>query len=215
MDGFEVYNLHAEFAQKNALSIAWRFLALCPEGFFESSITVPRDNLATWDRLLVEGRRLFPMLGCDAHENVRVFGPLGGVLGTYPELLRLFSNHVLATELSAESILEALRRGRVYGVFDHLGDATGFRVSYGSPASAAPEGARAILGEQVRFEPRSTLEVRVPAESTIRLVRNGETRLEVAGTRLDETLPGPGVYRVEVYRGDALWILSGPLYVEP
>lgn len=213
IDGFEIYNLHAEFSRKSRLAVVWRFFLLFPDAFFESSITFPGDNLLAWDRLLLGGERVFPLLGGDAHANVRILGPLGGVMGTYPEVLRLFSNHVLAPDLRQESILEALRHGRVYCVFDYLGDATGFSVSYGPSQVSTCPGSRAILGDRVAFNPGHTLAIELPREARLRVIRSGVVHREVVGTRFLEALPGPGIYRIEVYLGGDLWILSAPLYV--
>ncbi len=214
MDALEVYNLHAEFSRKSRWAIAWRFFFLPADAFFESSISFPEENLRAWDRLLESGHRLPPLLGSDAHANVRIFGSLGGTIGTYPEILRLFSNHVLATELRQDLILDAIRRGRVYGAFDWLGDTAGFAMSYGNPAKYLAPEARAILGEAFPFDHAATLLIEVPREAKIRLLRDGKVWRELAGRRFCEPVDGPGVYRAEVYLGGRLWILSSAISVE-
>ncbi|MBI4585812.1 MAG: PHP domain-containing protein [Planctomycetes bacterium] len=214
IDGLEVYNLHAEFSRKSWWEVAWRFLFLPADAFLESSISIPEENLRTWDRLLDSGKRLPALLGSDAHANIRLFGSLGGTIGTYPEILRLFSNHILATELRQDLILDALRRGRVYGAFDWLGDTTGFAMSYGNPAKYLTPEARAILGEALPFDPAATLLIEVPREARLRLLRDGQVWRELTGRRFCEPVDGPGIYRAEVYLGGRLWILSGAIYVE-
>ena len=210
VDAVEIYNLHAEFTEKSWWSILWRFLFLPVDRFFEGSISQPTENLATWDRLLAEGKRLPPLVGCDAHENIRFFGPLGGTVGTYKEIFRLFSNHVLARELREDLIVDAILKGRVYSVFDYLGDASGFQMSYGRDADSV----RAIVGERAAYDPEATLEIVVPLEAEIRLVVDGTVAAEVRGKRLAQRLPGPGVCRAEVLRGGRLWILPSPIFVE-
>jgi hypothetical protein len=212
-DGFEVYNLHAEFEAHSAGDLLWRFLVLPPDAFFESSIRTPAANLAQWDLRLRAGERLPPLLGCDAHENIRLFGPLGGTIGTYPQLLRLFSSHVAAADLRADLILDALRRGRVFGAFDCFGDARGFQAAYGR--RSAPNDAHAIIGESARFDPEAELFVDTPAPATIRVLRDGEIIHESDGQGLALALPGPGVYRVEAHRQGKLWIVASPLYLMP
>lgn len=211
--GFEVYNLHAEFLSKTFWGLSWRFLFLFPDAFFESSVTTPTGNLAALDRELARGRRLAVLGGHDAHANVRVLGALGGVIGTYPEILRLFSNHILVREWNVEGIAEGVRAGRTFLSFDFLGDATGASFTYGSPAD--PRCRRAGLGEEAPHSPGSELEVVVPADGAeVRVVRNGVEELRApCSRRWAGPLRGPGVVRVEVYLKNRLWIVSSPLYI--
>ena len=211
VDAIEVYNLHAEFTQKSPWSILWRFLILPADKFFEGMISHPTENIAAWDRLLSQGKRPAPLVGCDAHENIRLFGPLGGTVGTYKEIFRLFSNHVLATELRQDLIVDAIREGRVYSVFDYLGDASGFQMAYGRSDA---DSVRAVIGEKAAYDPEAILEIIVPLEAEIRLIVDGEITAEVRGKRLAKRLTGPGVYRAEVLRDGRLWILPSPIFVE-
>ncbi|MBI4603221.1 MAG: PHP domain-containing protein [Planctomycetes bacterium] len=210
---FEVYNLHAEFKAASAWGIAWRFAFLPADAFFESSVRIPSANLATWDRELARGRRLAALAGHDAHQNVKV---LGVTLGTYAELFRLFSNHVLAKERTVEAIAEGVRAGRTFFSFDFLGDATGFAVSYGS--QGAPADGRAILGDDAPWRPEHTLDVLVPSGRgggvAVRVLRDGVPCLETDARGLSAPLPGPGVYRVEVHAGGRLWIVGSPMYIK-
>jgi hypothetical protein len=220
LDAFEVYNLHEQFMRASRWGIAWRFLLYLPDPFFESQVWPSREIIARWDYLLSEGKRLAPLAGHDAHANVRLFGSWGPTIGTYPEVLRLFSNHVLAPSLERGEVLEAVRRGRVYISFDFLGDGTGFTLSYGPPpgGSAGAGGPPAILGEEAAFEASAVLAVSAPSEGRIRVLRDGAGFAEARGRSLSSPVPGPGVYRVEVDRmdrwgRDRLWILSAPIYI--
>lgn len=210
---FEVYNLHAEFAAASWGGVAFGAVFLPADAFFERAVKTPTANLALWDRLLAEGRRLTPLAGHDAHANVNI---LGVTIGTYAEILRLFSNHILATELTVDAVAEAVRSGRVYIVFDFLGDGTGFSFTYGE--HGAPVDRRAILGDSPPYRPEDTLEVSIPGGPAdpprVRFLGDGRMLAEVESRRASLTPPGPGVYRVEVYREDRLWILSAPIYVE-
>lgn len=217
VQGFEVYNLHAEFTLKSKWSIAWRFLLLPPDSFFATSITTPTENLRSYDRELGRGRKLAALAGHDAHANVRIFGPLGGTIGTYPEVLRLFSNHILVRDWSVEGVVEAVRAGRTFVVFDYLADGTGFAMSYGSLLGAPDE--RAILGDQVKHDPSAHLQVSVPetTDSTprIRVIEGGREIAVVNAWRASLPIERPGVVRVEVYLGKRLWIVSSPIYITP
>ena len=213
--GFEVYNLHAEFKAQSVWSLVWRLLFLPADAFFEAAVTEPTRNLATYDRELARGRHLAALAGHDAHANIRVFGPLGGTIGTYPEILRLFSNHLLVREWSVEGVGEAVRAGRTFVVFDYLGDGTGFELSYGAPNATADE--RAILGDAVRHDPDARLEVRIPETTRIvpriRTLQDGKEISSVETRRLCMPLDRPGIVRVEVYLGKRLWIVSSPIYI--
>ncbi len=209
---FEAYNLHAEFMAQSGWALAGRFLFYTPDAFFEAAVRAPTVNLTTLDRELARGRRLGVLAGHDAHANVHV---LGVTIGTYPEMLRLFSNHILAAAWTVEAIAAGVRAGRTFVVFDFLGDGTGFSMTYGEKG-AAPE-ARAILGDEAPYRAEHTFVVTVPALAgdpiRTRLLRDGQSFLETDALRFHATLPGPGVYRAEVYRENRLWILSSPMYI--
>jgi len=209
--GFEVYNLHAEFSTSSKWKILGRLLYLRADPFFEASIRTPTANLAAWDRELARGRRLAPLGGHDAHANVVI---LGITIGTYQEMLRLFSTHILGREWTPRGIAEAIRAGRTFLVFDFLGDGTGFSFTYGD-AEAAPCD-RVVLGEQSRWEEGKTLEVRVPegsGPSTCRVIKDGSVFVETTASRFQLAASGPGVYRMEVLKEDRMWIISAPIYL--
>jgi len=217
LEAFEVYNLHAQFKEASRIGVALSFLFLFADPFFESQVWPSRSVLATYDRLLSTGKRLAPLAGHDAHANVRLFGTWGPTLGTYPEMLRLFSNHVLAAELESGSLLEAVRRGRVYLSFDFLGDPAGFAMTYGEELEAGRP--PAILGDEAPWRPESLLQVRLPRNGQIQVLRDGSRWQEARGDLFSAALPGPGVYRVEVKRPDRwgrskLWIVTAPIYVK-
>ena len=59
-----------------------------------------------------------------------------------------------------------------------------------------------------------SLTTKTPKESNIRLIHNGEVIQQNHGKTLERTVSEPGYYRVEVYVGGKLWIVSNPIYVE-
>lgn len=212
VDGFEVFNLHAQLRQASKLAVFLRALALPPDAFFEGAIESPERNLALWDRELRRGRRLAPLAGHDAHANVRIGL---ATVGTYAEVFRLFSTRVLAARLEEASILEALRLGHTIVVFDFLGDASGFAMSYDAPHALAPR--PALPGDSLVHRSGHRLRVRLPdgapPDAEIRLLRDGEPIARERAPRLERPLPGPGIYRVEVRRGERLWILPAALWL--
>jgi hypothetical protein len=84
---------------------------------------------------------------------------------------------------------------------------------------------RAILGDAAQFEAGNTLDIALPGAAMktekgldgaqTRLIRDGKTLSESRATRWTLPLPGPGVYRAEVYKGQRMWIVSAPIYVMP
>jgi hypothetical protein len=220
LEAFEVYNLHTQFKLASRWGIAFRFIFFLADPFFEGGVDPPRFVLDRYDARLAEGKRLAVLAGHDAHANIRLFGPLGGTIGTYPELLRLFSNHLLAPRLESEDLLEAVRRGRTYISFDFLGDGSGFLLSYAAPEekSGQPGPGAAILGEEAAYRPGHLLRVETPLEGRIRVLKDGALWQSARGRRFDPRPPGPGIYRVEVDRKDRwgserLWIVSAPIYL--
>ena len=100
--------------------------------------------------------------------------------------------------------------GIAIGVIVALWCLSGFVMMYEGGDLKRP----AILGDEVRFDPQAELKVELPREASIRVLRDGADIFERQGTRIQEKLPGPGVYRAEAYLEDRLWIVSSPIYIE-
>lgn len=217
-DGLEVANLHADAKDDPWWSLLLSALFEPPGCFFTRLIDHPEANLARWDALGTH-RRVPGVGGCDAHANVRIFGPLGGTVGTYEEAFRALTTHALVARRpgrspDARAVLEALRQGRCYIAFEMRGDATGFWFDLADGAGVA----EAIQGEEVRFRPGQWLRAHAPggARAQVALLRDGAPLAESpAGAGLEIAVPGPGVYRVEVTLDGKPFILSNPIYVRP
>ncbi len=191
-DGFEIYNVHAAAKAVNPIAMILRALILPPNLVFRSLAKYHPPNLSRWDRWLEE--RAVPICaGNDAHANVKIFGPLGGTIGTYEQLFRTVTTHVWAKSLDKKEILSALREGRSYISFDVLRDATGFAVF------AEPD------GSQMRWKVSS------PETARIVLLQNGKIVAQNEGQWLEFLSDEPEkIYRVEVYLKNRPWILAGP-----
>jgi hypothetical protein len=206
--GLEVYNLHADALDESWPKVAAAALFLPPGAFFDALVDRPAAVLARWDEL-GRKRRVPGIGGCDAHENVRLFGPLGGRVGTYGECFRVVTTHVLARDASPPSILEALAAGRAYIAFEIHGDATGFSFDLVDARRARLAG----MGEEVRFRRGARLLARAPGRARLVLLRDGELVAEATGGLLETAAPAPGVYRVEAYLDGRLFVLSNPIYL--
>ena len=210
LDGCEVVNLHAAAiaADKPAMLIAGIFST--PRALFEVLCKRPDAILARYDQELA-ARHPFPLIaGNDAHENIQIFGPLGGTVGTYEELFKVVTTHVLAEKLDEGSLVTAFRRGRTYIAFDLFGDTTGFRCVVEGRGQTFTFGDSVPTGDVVR------LVVDVPRTAIVRLYRDGTLVQESVGRQASRAHPEPGVWRVEVALEDGRpWILGSPIWVKP
>ncbi|MEJ2541009.1 MAG: hypothetical protein P8188_13730 [Gemmatimonadota bacterium] len=164
--------------------------------------------------------------GLNHHPKARI---MGGLFPGYEPFFRTVVNHVSVNgaldpdpRRAQEQILEALRAGRL---FVTLGDAEGvgdFRVWADAEAPGPTVGAAPATANGLR------LHVRLPAGRSgllpVRILHDGVEVAWLAGQRgesLTWTVPGPGVYRVEVFKGGVRlggmrygfepWILSNPV----
>ena len=193
-DGLEIYNIHAAAKRTNPLAIFLRGLFFPPSVVFPSLARPFRGNLDLWDRWL-ERRKVPVCAGNDAHNNLRLLGPLGGTVGTYEQMFRTVTTHVWARSLEPSEILGALREGRCYVAFEHLRDATGFSVT------RAPDG--------------RSWRVFAPETAGIRAIRGGRIFAETEGQKLEVPADPDGrPFRIEVYLNSKPWILAGPFFWE-
>jgi hypothetical protein len=207
-DGVEVFNLHAAANRRSWAFFLFGGLFLPPGTFFRAMIERPNDVLARWDGLC-RNRRVAAVGGCDAHENVRLFGPLGGRVGTYEECFRAVTTHVLVPRATPQAILEALREGRSYVAFEIAGDATGFSFElFDERGNVA-----ARMGEEIPWAPGFRLAARAPGEARVRLFCDGDLFAEASAGGLEVAARAPGVYRVECTLGDELFVISNPIYL--
>ncbi len=120
-DGMEIWNTHAAvtaaMTRRGFPGRALHRLKEDPDHLFLELFEEPADNLARWAELS-RTRSVTMIAGNDAHQNVE-FG--GRKLDTYERSLGFVATHVLAEELTKESILAALKAGRTYVQFEILG----------------------------------------------------------------------------------------------
>lgn len=137
-------------------------------------------------------------------------------LDPYYRSFRNASTHILASHADESSVRLALRDGHAYVSHDWMCDPTGFRLVL-CDADATPTQPTCILGDEHAWNRNQRLVAEFPAPCHIRLIRNGEAVLATSSDRLEYTLGGPGVYRVEGWlRLDGElrpWIYSNPLYL--
>jgi hypothetical protein len=220
LDGFEMYNLHANSILNAALVADWalKIDAKMFDGLPDPNIFLagyhledPR-YLTTWGTTLSRGIKRVTTMGTDCHRNsFPEIAQDGERIDSYRRMMAMFSNHVLLRANSDgtyddRDLKAALKAGRVYGAFDFMGYPEGFDFV------ALQGGATHEMGDEVAVG--AQLQVTVPH---IERLDPGWVAPEVvthiykaidggwqdeASTSTDETLTftttEPGAYRAEV-----------------
>ncbi len=209
LHGAEIVNLHAGAKTAGKLGTVATGLFLPMRALCERICVRDERVLSAWDAALATEHPFAPIGGNDAHANVRVFGPLGGTLGTYREVFLTLSTHVLAERLDEAAVVAAFAAGRTYVSFDAFGDGAGFDFRAIDGAGVAHVG-----GAAVQAVPDLVLRVTTPAAGRIRLLRDGIEMHARTACTLTVHAPPPGIYRVEVAttNGDP-WLFSSSIRV--
>jgi hypothetical protein len=254
LDGFEMYNLHANLEANVAAGLVLLTQILTGDPDFPHSDLVlfpiwqedPRYQ-ERWGSVLASGVRRVTTMGTDAHRNTFPQElPDGERIDSFRRMLLWFSNHLLVQPADDGSwddaaLKDALRAGRLYGVFEYMGYAEGFDAVIEAGGDVHELGAEVSLAdgpELVVQRPRvQNLDPAVtPPAITVHVLRAIDGGFEeVASDGTDElhyAPDAPGAYRVEVritplhlvdylgsYADDAdvprTWIYANPFYVLP
>lgn len=222
LDGFEMYNLHANTLLRagNVLEFVVRLDRgdqnlpdpnLLLLGLFEED----ERYLERWGTVLARGARRVTTVGTDCHRNTFPMPAQDGErIDSYRRMMIWFSNHLLVRPEADGSwddrhLKEALRAGRLYGAFEVLGYPVGFDLH----AEHGGAGGVAELGQEVSLASGVTLVAAMPSvegldpavvapELTLRILRAIEGGFEevARGTEasLRYTPDRPGAYRAEV-----------------
>jgi len=138
-DGMEIWNTHARVKEiQKDLKQMGALLNAAKKDLEQAWLSIlkrPDANLAKWDELNAK-RLVVGIAGNDAHQNVNV---LGLQIDPYDVSLGFVTTHVLAEELTEESVLAALKAGRVYVAFEFVAPA--------DPRWAVPERILEATGE--------------------------------------------------------------------
>ncbi len=221
LDGFEMYNLHANtmIGMGGALELIVD-LTTEPEKLPHSDLfllaIVSEDEryLERWGGALAAGVRRTTVMATDCHRNTFAsLLPDGERIDGYRRMMSWFSNHLLllpeqSTDGSFDDrgLKDALRAGRLYGTFDVFGYPEGFdfHALEGSEVREMGEQASLTAGVELSatlpwvtdLDPANT-----PPEVVIRLLSAQSDGWEVV-TEVAEDLTfavsETGVYRVEV-----------------
>ena len=214
--GLEIWNALSELKTVIPSRLRAAFHACFP-AFVAHGPPIP--TLEKWDAYLASGRRVVAIGGSDAHATRHHLGPLSRVVFPYEFHFRCVNTHLLLWEPltgtlqdDRRSVLAALREGRCYVGYDLPASTSGFRFTAHGREQIV------TMGQEIPHKGGVTLQSRVPAASEMRLIRDGVLVARWANhPAFTHTAPGPGAYRVEVYRRylgrRRGWIFSNPIYV--
>lgn len=210
IDGIEIYNLHADAKEElrfpRALLLPLQLLL--PERYLMLSLfDYPATNLAYFDALRLQKNVFVGVGACDAHQNINVFGKL---FGSYRASFRSVTTHVFAKHLAREEILEAIKIGRSYIVFEMVAPVSVFSFRAENTRTSV------MLGGSIHLDGTTRLVVEIPNQTAVvRLLKDGEERAkEDIENKKTFMVREPGNYRVELWKKNHLWILSNPITVQ-
>jgi hypothetical protein len=235
-DGFEMYNLHANtitgaggvFELVGLLNDAVQSEELDrlphPDLILLNIMNEDARYLDRWAEVLAMGNRRVTTMGTDCHQNS--FPTLlqdDERIDSYRRMMSWMSNHLLVQPEGDGSwddtnLKDALRNGRLFGVFEVMGYPEGFDFH------ALAGGAPSEMGSEVMLSDGVTLEATMPVVrdldpdfeqpvTTIRLshaTANGWEQLDEVQGDLSYTVNELGAYRIEVRMrpGHLRWTLG-------
>lgn len=225
--GFEVINF-STIARRhlNPVSLFWISRRYKKHGCcaaLRSLATRPDRELALWDRLTRSGRRMVGIASLDAHAVLKIWGRTYPI-PSYEDAFRTLTTQVLipgatgSEPHSRREILEAMRAGRCFMVYECNGDAREF--SFGAEAWRG----EAVMGETLESSGMVRFRASAPKQCLMKLLRNGRVVAASDTGRLEHEDNEPGAYRVEAYTyrkkigplylGVRSWIFSNPIYIQ-
>jgi hypothetical protein len=253
LDGFEMYNLHANVLSNVAA------VALLVGMVHDEDPGLPHPDLAifplwqedpryqeTWGTVLFHGTRRITTMGTDSHRNSfpQILAD-GERIDSFRRMQIWFSNHLLVQPdadggWDDRALKDALRAGRIYGVFEYMGYAQGFDARIEAGDAVVEIGGEASLSEAPEIVAIAPVvqeldpEVDAPTITlhVLRAVEGGFEEVAMGEDELHYVPDNEGAYRVEVrivprhlvpYLGtfapDAetprAWVYANPFYVVP
>ena len=219
LDGFEMYNLHANTLKNGGIAADWVLKADAKlfDGLPDPNIFIigfeledPR-YLEAWGGALARGARRVTTMGTDCHRNS--FPSLaqdGQRIDSYLRMMSLFSNHLLVKPKADGSIddrdlKEALGAGRLYGSFDFMGYPVGFDFHAESTIDGLKEMGSEVTAPATLHATMPTIQGLQGTDAptlSLHVYRAKLTGWDEVATSTEPTLTykpdQPGAYRVEV-----------------
>lgn len=210
-DGIEIWNQFSDWVEQLR---TWRsVIRLCfPRRFIKKA---PDDLLKKWDELNVS-RYVSGVGGVDAHTKTyqkglftfRVFPIKVELKGIRTHAYIPTSQPMGDFEKYKKMLLNALKNGHSFISNFRRGDAAGSIFSL-----ITKNGTQYPPGNFDYDSKPVALKVSIPQKAEIRLVVNNAVKQTVSASDVSFEIGGQGVYRVEVYKKDSVWVYSNPFRV--
>jgi hypothetical protein len=217
LDGFEMYNVHANLLL-NVGKAAQLLLRINDPGLMRPDLILlgiisedPR-YLTRWGSVLASGIKRVTTMATDCHRNT--FTQLmqdGERVDSFRRMMMWFSNHLLVRPQAGGSwddrdLKDALRAGRLYGAFEVMGYPLGFdyHARVGTQTFEMGEEVQLADGPVLLVSPPTVRNLdpsRQPPALTLRILRAVPNGFEVVASGPDAlafTPTEPGAYRAEV-----------------
>jgi hypothetical protein len=221
VDGFEMYNLHQNTLLGGGFALDILLRAnngepglLHPDLLVFAIVSEDPDYLERWGRVLAGGKRLTTTMGTDCHRNTFKTIMADGERGdSYRRMMISFANHLLVRPAAADGLIddadlkEALRAGRLFGVFEMFGHPVGLDMVATKDGATFEMGDVVPAGATIRVTTPTVRDLDPAAEPprlvtrVLRAVDEVEGFVEVGrseGSILEVVAAEPGVYRAEV-----------------
>jgi hypothetical protein len=204
IDGVEIYSFADVYYERNTTDLILKGIFLPPKFFLEAVAASPDKALRYWDERL-ESQPVNAFGAADAH--------IRWIVGGFPieNLLLYFQSvttYAWADTLHEENILEALIKGRSFIAFEYRGVAQSFSFEAKTKEKSFLPGSMLTLSDPI------VLQIKLPETADVRLIHNGKVMQREIAKSITHQVKEAGVYRVEVYKKEKIWIISNPIYVE-
>jgi hypothetical protein len=219
--GISIWDLMTDWQEKLTSIPAALWAYIVPTWFLSG----PKpETLKRWDAMnkaSFEGgsQHVFAFGEIDNHNSLKKFWNVPFRIFPFHYAFSTVRTHVvLPLELSRDNataraqLLNAIKAGSSYVSQDKWRDAKGFSLQiYNETANAQIGGELSLAGKP------AMLEVKLPSEGTISILRGGTTVHKEKKRHIQLEINEPGVYRVEVFQTmfglQKPWIFSNPIFV--
>jgi PHP domain len=213
--GIEIWNHMSEWMENLTEQNKYQFF-LHP---LKSIVAPNEETLKLWDELNLK-RKVVAMGGVDAHAHkYNLLGFLEVEIFPYKVLFKSIRTHILTEkelkktedpkdfDEAKKTIYDSLEKGLSFIANDYHGDSKGFRFF------AEKDGNIYQMGDLIKNYKSTTLNIKVPHSSEIKIIRNGKVIETYIGTEFNFAVKENGVYRVEVYLNEKAWIFSNHIRI--
>jgi hypothetical protein len=169
--------------------------------------------LKRWDELARE-RNIAGVGSADVHAHAYRKGPIRVTIFPYKVQFRSIRTHLMLPEplshdikVAKKQIIDSIRGCRAFVSNYRWGDARGFQFYAQSGRAAFFQGDHADLSGGIK------LIINSPQRAHLKLIKNGDSIMELQGARFEVPIIESGIYRVELHRKGRGWIYSNHIRI--